>query len=76
MFNVQPQYIIRNVMFIKTIVHTEMRLEKQLSKLSKVMADSEGMLTGHCTKLQKKDSKLLYQSMNLINTKKSVAVAN
>lgn len=63
-------------MFVKAIVHSEMRLEKQLSKLSKVMADSEGMLTeGHCTKLQIKDLKLLSQSMNLINTKKSVTAA-
>ncbi len=73
MFNVQPQYIIRNVMFIKTIVHSEMRLEKQLSKLSKVMTVVLNLLfvilysdlQGHCTKLQIKDLKLLSQSMNL-----------
>lgn len=56
-------------MFIKIFVHTEMRSEKQLSKLSKVMADSERMLTaGYYTKLQIKkvnDLQLLSQLMNI-----------
>lgn len=43
MFNVQPQHIIGNVVLIKTIVHTEMRSEKQLSELTNSMADSQGL---------------------------------